>query len=217
MALAQDIAVLESVPLFRQLDRDALRLIAFAAEARSGQPGELLFIRGEVSDAGYVVMSGSVVVEGAAGDRIIASRGTLIGEMALLIDTERPVTATVKEAGQLLKISRGVFRRVLEEYPEAADALRGDPQDIQNFNVDRGDLVLEPVYDRSINETRQWHGNDQEENWKREKANAFPSVNVVNIRGRHRVDRPAQTHHQGGHHPVSGVVDLHEKEHSTAR
>ncbi len=44
--------------------------------------------------------------------------------MALLIDTERPVTATVKEAGQLLKISRGVFRRVLEEYPEAADALR---------------------------------------------------------------------------------------------
>jgi CRP-like cAMP-binding protein len=124
VALAQDIAVLESVPLFRQLDRDALRLIAFAAEARSGQPGELLFVRGEISDAGYVVMSGSVVVEGAAGDRSIASRGTLIGEMALLIDTERPVTATVKEAGQLLKISRGVFRRVLEEYPEAADALR---------------------------------------------------------------------------------------------
>lgn len=124
MALAQDIAILESVPLFRQLDRDALRLIAFAAEARSGQPGEVLFRRGETSDAGYVVMSGAVTVESAAGDRSIAPRGTLIGEMALLIDTERPVTAIVTEAAQLLKISRGVFRRVLEEYPEAADALR---------------------------------------------------------------------------------------------
>jgi CRP-like cAMP-binding protein len=124
VALAQDIAILESVPLFRQLDRDALRLIAFAAEARAGQPGEILFRRGEVSDAGYVVMSGSVLVEGAGGERSIAPRGTLIGEMALLIDNERPVTATVKEAGQLLKVSRGVFRRVLEEYPEAAEALR---------------------------------------------------------------------------------------------
>ncbi len=44
--------------------------------------------------------------------------------MALLIDTERPATAIVTEAAQLLKISRRVFRRVLEEYPEAAEALR---------------------------------------------------------------------------------------------
>lgn len=123
MSLAQDIETLESVPFFRRVDGEALRLIAFAAEARTTKPGDVLFRAGEASDGGYVVMSGAIRLEGDPAGPLVAEKGALIGELALIIDTQRPFTAIVSEAGHVLKISRGVFRRVLDEYPATADAL----------------------------------------------------------------------------------------------
>nr|WP_307730344.1 cyclic nucleotide-binding domain-containing protein [Alsobacter ponti] len=101
-----------------------MRLIAFAAESRRVQPGDVLFRRGEPSDGAYVVMSGGVTLEGDPAGPVEAGRATLLGELALLTDTERPLTAVASAPGHVLKITRPVFRRVLEEYPAAAEALR---------------------------------------------------------------------------------------------
>jgi CRP-like cAMP-binding protein len=48
----------------------------------------------------------------------------LWGELALIIDTARPVTATAAEPSTVMRISRHLFRKTLEGFPEAAQRLR---------------------------------------------------------------------------------------------
>jgi CRP-like cAMP-binding protein len=129
LALNQDIETLRKVPLFAAFDREALRLVAFSAESRIFRAGDVIFRRGEPSDGGYVVMSGSVALDPAddgSPTPHLAGPGTLIGELALIIETARPATAIVREPASMLKVTRRVFRKVLEEYPDAANALRHD-------------------------------------------------------------------------------------------
>jgi CRP-like cAMP-binding protein len=127
VALNQDIAILRQVPLFAVLDAEALRLVAFSAESRVYRAGDVLFQRGDASDGGYVVLSGSVALDSrddGSPDGYVVGPGVLIGELALVVETERPATAVVREAASLMKVTRRVFRRVLEEFPDAAVTLR---------------------------------------------------------------------------------------------
>jgi CRP-like cAMP-binding protein len=121
LALKRDIAVLHSLPLFGLLEDEALRLIAFAAEARVYAPGDILFRAGEPADGGFVVTSGRIALdagEGRAG--VMVGPGVLLGELALIVETERPATAVVQESASVLRITRNVFRRVMEEFPGSA-------------------------------------------------------------------------------------------------
>ena len=78
--------------------------------------------------------SGFVVQEGAfslttrqsegGGESLVVGRGTLIGELALLTETLRPVTATANEPSTVLRIPRTLFLKMLEGYPDAAKKLR---------------------------------------------------------------------------------------------
>ena len=125
MALEDDIAILASAPLFSLLDRDALRLVAFASETRSHAAGDVLFRRGDRSDGGYIVRSGAIALEardGAPPD-FVAGPGALIGRTALFTRVQRPATATAREASTVMRISPTLVRRVLEEYPRAAGIL----------------------------------------------------------------------------------------------
>ena len=62
-ARSNDIETLSSVPLFAAFEREALRLVAFSAESRIYRAGDVVFRKGEPSDGGYVVMSGTVALE----------------------------------------------------------------------------------------------------------------------------------------------------------
>ena len=53
MALNDDIALLSIVPLFRDISEDKLRLIAFGAERRRIQPGQMLFREGTPADCAF--------------------------------------------------------------------------------------------------------------------------------------------------------------------
>lgn len=126
MALEHDIAVLSQAPLFHLLDRDALRLVAFAAEGRSLRPGDVLFRRGEPSDGGYVVRSGAVALDAEDGGSapFVAGPGFLLGQAALFTAVDRPATARALEPSSVLRISPNLMRRVLEEFPAAAAAMQ---------------------------------------------------------------------------------------------
>jgi CRP-like cAMP-binding protein len=126
MALDDDIRRLARIPLFAELDQDALRLIAFSAEARILRAGDVVYRAGDASDAGYFVMSGSIALEpteGEHGKRTIG-RDALLGEVALLVESKRSATATAREPTTVLKISRQLFHRVLQESPASAARLR---------------------------------------------------------------------------------------------
>ena len=136
MALEDDMVLLERVALFRAMDRDALRLLAFSSETRRLRAGDTLFRKDDISEYGFVVVSGAITLIDDDVATAIVGPGTLIGEMALLSETRRPTTAIAREASVVLRVSRQMFRRTLEEYPATAariaDEVRRRVQDMSS-------------------------------------------------------------------------------------
>ncbi len=128
MGLENDIAFFEQLPTFAVLGKQALRVLAIGAETRHLQSGAVLYYAGELADGGYIVQEGSLMIEreGAEGREYIVGPGTLLGELALITDTTSPVTAIAREPTVLIRISRGLFRKMLEGYPAAALRLRDE-------------------------------------------------------------------------------------------
>ena len=127
MSIEDDIAFLERVPTLRLLGRTALRILAIGAESRYVHDGETLFHAGDNADGGYVVQEGSFELRPGtpmASPDVVAGPGTLLGELALLIETARPATAVAREPSTVIRISRSLFLKMLEGYPEAANTLR---------------------------------------------------------------------------------------------
>jgi len=125
MTIEDDIAFLERVPTLGLLGRDALRILAIGAESRYLHDGNVLFMQGEPADAGYVVQEGLLILDPSRGrEPITVGPGTLLGELAMLTETTRPVTATALEPSTVIRIPRTLFLKMLEGYPEAALHLR---------------------------------------------------------------------------------------------
>ena len=110
----------------RLLGSDPLRMLAIGSEQRNVQAGEALFREGDTADCGYVVQRGSLRVSDGGGTEIIAGPGMLIGELALLREMARPSTAVALEYSTVVRISRSLFQRVLENDPAAAVRLRDE-------------------------------------------------------------------------------------------
>src|SRR5262245_10172382 len=127
MSLEEDIAFFERVPPLAALGKQALRILAIGAETRHLHSGDVLFYAGELADGGYIVQEGSLLLERgtlAEGNEITVGRGTLVGELALLTNTVCQATAIAKEPTVVVRISRNLFRKMLEGYPAAAEKLR---------------------------------------------------------------------------------------------
>src|SRR3954463_1819706 len=128
MTIEEDIAFLERVPSFAMLGHEALRILAIGAESRYVHDGEVLFSAGDPADAGYLVQEGSFILTADNTDSRTAEvkvlRGALLGELALLTETTRPVTATAAEPSTVIRVPRGLFLKMLEGFPDAALRLR---------------------------------------------------------------------------------------------
>lgn len=124
MSLDDDIATLARAPLIGLLDRDALRLVAFAAEKRRMRQGDVLFRKGDRADAGFVVTEGEIGLDTGGGKPVfVAKPGDLLGQTALFVRGDRAATATARAASSVLRLSISLVRRVLEEYPHCAAAM----------------------------------------------------------------------------------------------
>jgi len=128
MALDDDIRVLSGVRLFEGFTREQLRLIAFGAETISLSAGRKLYTEGSPADCAFVVASGEVALFRQVGDRreVISTHGpgAILGELALIADTERLTGAIAQGDVKVIRLSRSMFRRILEEFPETALRLR---------------------------------------------------------------------------------------------
>ncbi|HEV2574600.1 cyclic nucleotide-binding domain-containing protein [Methylocella sp. CPCC 101449] len=125
MSLEDDIRTLSAVPVFDQMEVEAIRLIAFSGITRNLKADDVLFKAGDPSEGGYLVLSGRVALDqGGSVARHIAGAGTLIGEVALISETECGATATALQPSQVLFVSRALFRRVLGEFPVSANRLK---------------------------------------------------------------------------------------------
>jgi CRP-like cAMP-binding protein len=129
LALDDDIRLLSGVPLFTSFTPDQLRLLAFGAENIQLAQGQILYEAGARADGAFVVAAGSVGLfrEDADGARALlasAGPGAMLGELALIADAVRPTGAVAMEDTALVRLSRRLFHRILQEYPELAAALR---------------------------------------------------------------------------------------------
>lgn len=125
MALSDDIELLAALPLFSGLENDQLRLIAFGAEHRQVAAGQALFREKAPAECAYVVARGEIelYVIGRDGKPHLETRvgpGVMLSELALVTMVERKYTAVAATDVDVIRVTRALFHRLLEEYPQMA-------------------------------------------------------------------------------------------------
>ena len=119
--------LLMNIPLFKDIDRSKLKLLAFTSERLQFDANQEVFHQGDSGDHAYVIVEGEVdvVLESAGGESTVATlgRNEVFGEMALLSKIPRTTTIRAKTPLVLLSFSQDVFLRMVEENSEIARAM----------------------------------------------------------------------------------------------
>lgn len=122
--LNAEVDLLRRVPLFSGIEPSRLKLLAYTSDVVTYRPDQVLFKKGDIGDAAYVIIKGDaeVVVNSDGGEIQIATLhdGAFVGEIAILCDTPR--TATVRAMSELkaLRIRKEPFFELLHQFPEMA-------------------------------------------------------------------------------------------------
>jgi CRP-like cAMP-binding protein len=122
MLLCDEVQVLKKLPYFADMDGCKLKLLAFASERVSYEPGQKLFKQGDRGDSAYVILSGTVetILETPAGQTKIRENGTMcvIGEVSLLCEGERANTVKAVTHVDALRINKDCFSRLIHDSPD---------------------------------------------------------------------------------------------------
>jgi CRP-like cAMP-binding protein len=121
--LDRNIELLEHVPLLTGLTHAQLTAIADCASKAFFQTGETIIAEGESGDAAYIILTGKAVCSVPGRERSMPEDlwpGTLIGELAMLVDMVHPVTVVAVERVRALVISREAFHQGMEADPAIA-------------------------------------------------------------------------------------------------
>jgi CRP-like cAMP-binding protein len=129
MAVKDDVALLKRIPLFSKVDESQLNVLAFSTERVNVRKDEVLYKDGQPGSAAFVVVDGEIGIRrGAATEQdpdIVAGPGSLIGEQSMFASVPYRGTATAMSPVVALKISKDLFYRVAEEFPDlAVEAMR---------------------------------------------------------------------------------------------
>lgn len=104
--------------LFGATSGDARRSLERYLEPRRLQRGEVLFESGSVSDCAFVVVSGRLRVQTAAGERVAElGHGEIVGEMGLLTDQVRGTTVCAARDTLVAVLRRDDFWAFVETSP----------------------------------------------------------------------------------------------------
>lgn len=131
MASGEDEArrdLLVRVDLVAGLDRVALARLVAHIEPQPIEAGAVVCEQGDPSDSLYIVVRGQFGVfmrADAGAERRISSLGPgdYFGEIGLLIAGTRSATVRVETDGELLRLDRDAFLRLLDEDPHAGRAV----------------------------------------------------------------------------------------------
>ena len=116
---SQDVKVeaLKRAPLFEGLSKKELRELARATEDLKIEAGTVMCREGSLGREFFVIVDG--VAEVTKNGKRLATRqaGEFFGEIALITTTKRTATVTAKTPIRCFILTRGDFRRVLDESP----------------------------------------------------------------------------------------------------
>jgi len=121
--IEQRLQALRSVGLFRHLSYSELLKVLHVAEERTIAAGEVIFETGTVDDTVYAILDGAVRVQQENLALSVLSAGHHFGELALVDDTPRTVTAQATCPTRLLSLNRDGFYRLLRGDTQVATKL----------------------------------------------------------------------------------------------
>ncbi len=111
------IALLQKVPLFRDLSRSQLNQIARLADEIEAPAGKRLATAGETGLELFVIVEGHATVKNKGGRTVRLGPGEFFGEMSLLDGGPRSATVEAESDIHLLVVSRREFWALLDSAP----------------------------------------------------------------------------------------------------
>jgi HEAT repeat protein len=119
----EKVLFLKSAPVFSRLSGEDLAPLARMAEVCSFAKGERIFTEGEMGDALFVVVRGSVAIFRGHTKLAALGVGEAFGEMAVLEEVPRSATAEAEEETEVLRIGSEEFYEMLHEQVEIAEGV----------------------------------------------------------------------------------------------
>ena len=114
------------LPLFQGLKPLQLKEIIRRADRIMYRPGDVIIEEDQIGDAAIVIVSGKAMrvtglEPGHASEPII--EGSMIGEMAMLVETIHSATILARSTVKALRLTRSEMHEAMAEDPELADHL----------------------------------------------------------------------------------------------
>jgi CRP-like cAMP-binding protein/Fe-S-cluster-containing hydrogenase component 2 len=112
---------LSTVSLFRGVKEGVLKRIAGVAELVVAEKGEPIVKEGDPGDAFFLVRTGHAKV--TRGEEIVAwlCENSFFGEIALIEDQPRGSTVAAMDRMDLVRIAKGPFLALLDEFPDVRE------------------------------------------------------------------------------------------------
>ena len=123
MSVWADAETLRAIPIFADCAVVSLQVLAFSSERQLFESGEPLLKQGYKGAPAYLILTGSVDIqsEGKAIGQV--GPGALLGEVSMIGQLPCTISATATSAVTAARISRALFLRVAEEYPDFGKAV----------------------------------------------------------------------------------------------
>lgn len=117
--------LLQPIPLFESLAKDAREFIAGRLRSEHFAPGEVIVRQGDTGDSLYILVSGLVKVtkrekDGTSHELARLQTGDYFGEMSLLAGQPRSADITAITETSTLKLSKPDLDGMLQDYPTIA-------------------------------------------------------------------------------------------------
>lgn len=142
---------LNRIALFAQLSSEAIAEVERLLQPRSLAAGEVLFNQGDPGDELIIVQDGQLAIYApepeapARGQPIrVFTSGGMLGEMALLDQEPRSLSARAETDSTILALRRADFQRLVAENPKMSAALMGGLSERIRYTTD------------FLGEVRQW-------------------------------------------------------------
>lgn len=125
--LKEDVEILREVPIFASVELSKLKLLAFASQRLSFDPGQVLCHEGDRGDTAYVIIEGTADVFVSAGDTEVkvasVGRNDFVGDMAILCDMPRTATVRAATRCETLVIGKTQLMGLLRSFPDMSIAM----------------------------------------------------------------------------------------------
>ena len=123
MAIESVFDAVRQIALFQGLQPSQISEIVRRSERVLFKPGDAIIRQGETGDGAYLIISGTAVRTAGPVNREPEElrAGTLLGEMAMLVETEFSSTVVCREQVKALKITRSGLLEQMSSDPSLAD------------------------------------------------------------------------------------------------